>query len=64
MEIGRVVLVNYGPHEGKLAVIIDVADNNKVWVVSDSGLCCISYGNFRYIEISSYGNFRYIEISS
>lgn len=30
VEIGRVVLVNYGPHEGKLAVIIDVADNNKV----------------------------------
>lgn len=24
------VLVNYGPDEGKLAVILDVADNNKV----------------------------------
>lgn len=30
VEIGRVVLVNYGPDEGKLAVILDVADNNKV----------------------------------
>lgn len=30
VEIGRVVLVNYGEDEGKLAVILDVADNNKV----------------------------------
>lgn len=32
VEIGRVVLINYGPHEGKLAVIIDVVDDNKVCV--------------------------------
>eukprot|EP00752_Nemacystus_decipiens_P018326 g16442.t1 len=32
VEIGRVVLVNYGPDEGKLAVILDVADNNKALV--------------------------------
>lgn len=32
VEIGRVALINYGPHEGKLAVIIDVVDNNKVCV--------------------------------
>eukprot|EP00904_Undaria_pinnatifida_P006367 jgi/Undpi1/2860/HiC_scaffold_14.g06237.m1 len=32
VEIGRVVLINYGPHEGRLAVIIDVADNNKALV--------------------------------
>lgn len=30
VEIGRVVLVCYGPFEGKLAVIIDVVDQNKV----------------------------------
>jgi len=30
VEIGRVVLVNYGPDAGKLATIIDVVDNNKV----------------------------------
>ncbi|CAM9788889.1 unnamed protein product, partial [Ectocarpus sp. 12 AP-2014] len=32
VEIGRVVLVNYGPDEGKLAVILDVADNNKALI--------------------------------
>lgn len=30
MEIGRVVLVNYGPDYGKLATVIDVVDGNKV----------------------------------
>jgi large subunit ribosomal protein L14e len=29
MEVGRVVLVNYGPDEGKLATVIDVVDQNK-----------------------------------
>ncbi|CAM9186622.1 unnamed protein product, partial [Discosporangium mesarthrocarpum] len=32
VEIGRVVLINYGPFEGKLAVIIDVVDSNKALV--------------------------------
>lgn len=30
VEIGRVAMVSYGPHEGKLCVIIDVVDSNKV----------------------------------
>lgn len=29
MEVGRVVLVNYGPDAGKLATVIDVVDQNK-----------------------------------
>lgn len=29
MEVGRVVLINYGPDEGKLATVIDVVDQNK-----------------------------------
>ena len=29
VEVGRVVLVNYGPEAGKLATIIDVVDQNK-----------------------------------
>ena len=28
-EVGRVVLVNYGKDEGKLATIIDIVDGNK-----------------------------------
>jgi Ribosomal protein L14E/L6E/L27E len=29
VEVGRVVLVNYGPDAGKLATIIDIVDQNK-----------------------------------
>ncbi|KAK7233917.1 ribosomal protein L14 [Aureococcus anophagefferens] len=29
VEVGRVVLINYGPGEGKLATIIDIVDGNK-----------------------------------
>lgn len=28
-EVGRVVLINYGPETGKLATIIDIVDSNK-----------------------------------
>ena len=29
-EIGRVVIVNYGPETGKLLVISDIVDQNRV----------------------------------
>ena len=29
MEVGRVVLVNYGPDAGKLAAVVDIVDQNK-----------------------------------
>jgi large subunit ribosomal protein L14e len=29
MEVGRVVLINYGPEKGKLAAVIDIVDQNK-----------------------------------
>jgi len=29
-EIGRIVLIQYGPDAGKLATIVDVVDQNKV----------------------------------
>lgn len=32
VEIGRVVLINYGPDQDKLCTIIDVIDNNRVLV--------------------------------
>jgi large subunit ribosomal protein L14e len=32
VEVGRVVLINYGPDAGKLATIIDVVDQNKCMV--------------------------------
>ncbi|KAF9439253.1 hypothetical protein BGZ76_007454 [Entomortierella beljakovae] len=32
VEIGRVVLINYGPDAGKLAVIVDIIDHNRALV--------------------------------
>ena len=32
VEIGRVVLINYGPDAGKLAVIIDILDQNRALI--------------------------------
>ncbi|XP_024381895.1 large ribosomal subunit protein eL14z [Physcomitrium patens] len=32
VEIGRVALINYGPHYGKLVVIVDVIDQNRALV--------------------------------
>uniref|UniRef100_A0A7S2AMT7 Large ribosomal subunit protein eL14 domain-containing protein n=1 Tax=Octactis speculum TaxID=3111310 RepID=A0A7S2AMT7_9STRA len=29
VEVGRIVLINYGPETGKLATIVDIVDNNK-----------------------------------
>lgn len=29
VEVGRIVLINYGPDAGKLATIIDIVDQNK-----------------------------------
>jgi large subunit ribosomal protein L14e len=29
VEVGRVVLINYGPNKGQLATIIDIVDQNK-----------------------------------
>lgn len=43
VEIGRVVLVNYGPDSGKLATVIDVVDGNKVRHLPTTG--CRPQGN-------------------
>jgi large subunit ribosomal protein L14e len=32
MEVGRVVLINYGPDAGKLATVIDIVDQNKCFI--------------------------------
>eukprot|EP00401_Gymnodinium_catenatum_P081916 CAMPEP_0117513222 /NCGR_PEP_ID=MMETSP0784-20121206/29440_1 /TAXON_ID=39447 /ORGANISM="" /LENGTH=134 /DNA_ID=CAMNT_0005308975 /DNA_START=35 /DNA_END=439 /DNA_ORIENTATION=- len=32
VEVGRVVLINYGPDAGKLATIIDIVDSKKVLI--------------------------------
>ena len=49
VEIGRVALVNYGKEYGKLVVIVDVIDQNRVRnlirfmsyrIISDVYVCC------------------------
>lgn len=32
MQVGRIVLINYGPDKGKLAVVIDIVDQNKCFI--------------------------------
>lgn len=37
MEIGRVVFINFGPHAGKLGVVTELVNKNRV-IVSGPGL--------------------------
>ncbi|KAF9366758.1 hypothetical protein BGX34_008716 [Mortierella sp. NVP85] len=32
VEVGRVVMINYGPDAGKLAVIVDIIDHNRALI--------------------------------
>jgi hypothetical protein len=40
VEIGRVVMINFGKLEGKLAVIVDLVDHNKVRGISARAASC------------------------
>ena len=42
VEVGRVVLINYGPDEGKLATIVDIVDSNKCLVDGPANLTGVS----------------------
>lgn len=42
VEVGRVVLINYGPDEGKLATIVDIVDSNKCLIDGPSNLTGVS----------------------
>jgi large subunit ribosomal protein L14e len=33
VEVGRVVLINYGPDYGKLATIVDIVDGKRVRII-------------------------------
>jgi hypothetical protein len=39
VEIGRVVCINYGPDAGKLAVIVDVVNQNCALVDGGNDIC-------------------------
>ena len=41
VEVGRVVLINYGPDAGKLATVIDVVDAKRVRLFTVHGVFCL-----------------------
>lgn len=42
MEVGRVVLINYGPEAGKLATVVDIVDQNKCLIDGPADLTGVS----------------------
>lgn len=42
VEVGRVVLINYGPDAGKLATIIDIVDQNKCLIDGPASITGVS----------------------
>jgi large subunit ribosomal protein L14e len=42
VEVGRVVLINYGPDAGKLATIIDIVDQNKCLIDGPANITGVS----------------------
>lgn len=52
VELGRVVLVNYGPEAGKLATIIDVVDQNKCLIDGPQEITGVSRQIISFTRIS------------
>lgn len=46
VEIGRVALINSGPDEGKLCVIVDVVDQNRVSELTCKCILILHNGKF------------------
>lgn len=57
VEAGRVCLINYGPLKGKICVIVDIIDNNKVSRVarvcnlSPDGRYHFTHGPFVFVAL-------------
>eukprot|EP00549_Striatella_unipunctata_P026497 CAMPEP_0118675074 /NCGR_PEP_ID=MMETSP0800-20121206/1244_1 /TAXON_ID=210618 ORGANISM="Striatella unipunctata, Strain CCMP2910" /NCGR_SAMPLE_ID=MMETSP0800 /ASSEMBLY_ACC=CAM_ASM_000638 /LENGTH=133 /DNA_ID=CAMNT_0006570345 /DNA_START=166 /DNA_END=567 /DNA_ORIENTATION=+ len=52
VEVGRVVLINYGPESGKLATIIDIIDQNKCLVDGPEEITGVARQKISYSRIS------------
>lgn len=52
VEVGRVVLINYGPEAGKLATIVDIIDQNKCLVDGPQDVTGVSRQTVSYSRIS------------
>ena len=51
VEVGRIVLINYGPDKGSLATIIDIVDQNKCLIDGPSELTGVSRQVISYSRI-------------
>ena len=56
VEIGRVVLISYGPDAGKLATIVDVIDQNRLLVDGPQALTGVHRHeiNIKRITLTDY----------
>lgn len=52
VEVGRIVLINYGPDAGKLATIIDIVDQNKCLIDGPEELTGVSRQVIPYVRIA------------
>lgn len=52
VEVGRVVLINYGPESGKLATIIDIVDQNKCLIDGPEEITGVSRQVISYSRIA------------
>jgi large subunit ribosomal protein L14e len=52
VEVGRIVLINYGPEKGSLATIIDILDQNKCLIDGPSELTGVSRQVISYSRIA------------
>jgi large subunit ribosomal protein L14e len=54
VQIGRIVLVNYGPHEGKIGVIADVIDQNRALVTGPLTGVPTQAINFKRLSLTDF----------
>ena len=52
VEVGRVVLINYGPDAGKLATIIDIVDQNKCLIDGPAEITGVTRQVISYTRIA------------
>ncbi|KAL3940621.1 MAG: hypothetical protein SGBAC_004877 [Bacillariaceae sp.] len=52
VEVGRVVLINFGPETGKLATVIDIVDQNKCLIDGPAEITGVSRQVISYSRIA------------
>ena len=57
VEVGRVILINYGPEKGKLATIIDIVDQNKCLIDGPQDITGVSR------QVISYGRIALTDLT-